>query len=123
MKYCEIKRFSRKLRNNQTLAEKMLWRRLKDRQLDGFKFLRQHPIMYDRQGNDLNFFIPDFYCPRAKLAIEIDGNIHDENVEHDRWREEILTGMKINVIRFRNEELLDIEKVLDQIRENLSEGR
>ena len=60
---------------------------------------------------------------KAKLAIEIDGNIHDENVEHDRWREEILTGMKINVIRFRNEELLDIEKVLDQIRENLSEGR
>ncbi|MBN1200186.1 MAG: DUF559 domain-containing protein, partial [Bacteroidales bacterium] len=58
------------------MAEKRLWEELKDRRVEGFKFLRQHPIMVDRQGNDLNFFIPDFYCPQARLAIEIDGGTH-----------------------------------------------
>jgi leucyl-tRNA synthetase len=119
MKYHEIKHFSRELRKNQTPFEKLLWNRLRDRQLDGFKFLRQHPLLYDRQGNDLNFFIPDFYCPKTRLAIEIDGNIHDEKQEHDCWREKILTGMKITVIRFRNEDLGNMAWILEVIRDRL----
>jgi hypothetical protein len=78
MKYNDIKKFSRGLRKHQTPCEKRLWERLKNRQVLGFKFLRQHPIMYDRQGNDLNFFIPDFYCSKARLVIEVDGGIHDD---------------------------------------------
>ena len=119
MKYHDIKQFSRKLRNSQTSFEKILWERLKNRQLKGFKFLRQHPIMYDRQGNDLNFFIPDFYCSKARLAIEIDGRIHDDRRDHDQWRTEILNKMHIKVLRFRNEELIDPDSVVKEIEKHL----
>jgi very-short-patch-repair endonuclease len=121
MKYSEIRFLSRKLRKNQTTAEKLLWEKLRYRQLEGFKFLRQHPILYDRKGNDLNFFIPDFYCPKAKLAIEIDGGIHNEKWEQDLWREEILNGMRIRVLRFRNEDLHDLDLVIEEIRIILKE--
>ena len=121
MKYSEIRFLSRKLRKNQTTAEKLLWEKLRYRQLEGFKFLRQHPILYDRKGNDLNFFIPDFYCPKAKLAIEIDGGIHNEKWEQDIWREEILNGMRIRVLRFRNEDLHDLDLVIEEIRIILKE--
>jgi len=119
MKYHDIKQFSRKLRNQQTPYEKMLWEWLKNRQLKGFKFLRQHPIMYDRQWNDLNFFIPDFYCSKARLAIEVDCGIHDDKRDHDQWREEILNNMKINVKRFRNETLKDLDIVVKEIEKHL----
>jgi very-short-patch-repair endonuclease len=115
MKYHEIRQISRKLRKRQTPSEKLLWKRIRNRQLDGFKFLRQHHIVYDRNGNDLKVFIPDFYCPTKRLAIELDGGIHLMTREHDLWRDEILTLMGINVLRIRNEELLDIEYVLKKI--------
>ncbi|MFH1297079.1 MAG: DUF559 domain-containing protein [Bacteroidota bacterium] len=75
--------------------------------------------MYDRQGNDLNFFIPDFYCSKARLAIELDGVIHDDKKDHDQWREEILSKMNIKVLRFRNEELNDLERVVEEIEKHL----
>ena len=89
MKYHDIKIFARKLRVNPTKPEEILWKQLKDRKIDGYKFLRQHPLLYDRQGNDLHFFIPDFYCPKARLIIEIDGGIHDKIVEYDEWRKKL----------------------------------
>jgi very-short-patch-repair endonuclease len=119
MNYHEIKLISRDLRKNQTPYEKQLWRRIRDRQLNGFKFLRQHPIVYDRHGNDLNVFIPDFYCPKVRLAIELDGGVHDNTRDHDEWREEILGAMEINVLRIKNEELVDMERVVDRIRGSL----
>ena len=119
MKYTEIRDFSRKLRKNQTHFEHILWKRLQNRQIDGFKFLRQHPILYDRKGNDFNFFIPDFYCAEVRLAIEIDGGIHSSNIEYDSWRQQIMEALEIRVIRFRNEELMKIEVVIEQIRKNL----
>jgi very-short-patch-repair endonuclease len=121
MNYHEVKHLSRKLRKNQTPSEKLLWNRIRNRQLNGFKFLRQHPIVYDRNGNNLNIFIPDFYCPRVRLAIEVDGGIHILNEDHDQWREKILTAMEIRVLRIQNNELLDIESVLQKIREKLKE--
>lgn len=57
----------RQLRNNATEAEKRLWQHLKGRQLDGFKFRRQHSI---------DSYVVDFYCPQVKLAVEIDGESH-----------------------------------------------
>jgi len=119
MKYNDIKKFSRRLRNHQTPFERILWERLKNRQIMGFKFLRQHPIMYDRHGNDLNFFIPDFYCSKARLAIEVDGGIHDDKRNHDAWREEILQHMQIRILRFRNEKLIDLDEVVKKIEKHL----
>ena len=119
MNYHEIKLLSRKLRKNQTVSEKQLWKRIRGRQLDGFKFLRQHPVIYDRNGNDLNIFIPDFYCPRARLAIEVDGGIHNTRQDQDRRREKMLTDMDITVLRINNDELIDMESVLCKIREKL----
>ncbi len=120
MNYHEIKLISRKLRKIQTSYEKQLWNRIRDRQLNGFKFLRQHPIVYDRNGNDLNFFIPDFYCARVRLAIELDGGIHVNAKDYDAWRDEILTSMDIEVLRIQNEELIDMESVLQKIHERIS---
>ncbi|MCX6278432.1 MAG: endonuclease domain-containing protein [Bacteroidetes bacterium] len=121
MNYHEIKLISRKLRKQQTLYEIELWKRIRDRQLDGFKFLRQHPIIYDRNGNDLNVFIPDFYCAGARLAVEVDGGIHLQTKEYDEWRDKIITVMEIDVLRIKNEELIDMEYVLQKIRRKLSE--
>jgi very-short-patch-repair endonuclease len=67
-----LKRFSRSLRSNMTDAEQHLWQRLRNRQLCGVQFYRQKPLLS---------FIVDFYCPRAKLVIELDGAQHLE-AEH-----------------------------------------
>ncbi|MEI6899122.1 MAG: DUF559 domain-containing protein [Bacteroidota bacterium] len=119
MKYHEIKEFSKRLRSNQTGSEEILWKRLKSRQFEGFKFLRQHPIMFDRQGNNLRFFIPDFYCPQARLVIEVDGTIHQLTEDYDLWRQKIIEKRNLTVIRFKNEELDKIEDVLIKIKEFL----
>ena len=120
MNYHELKLISRKLRKTQTPYEKLLWSRIRDRQLDGFKFLRQHPIVYDRNGNDLNFFVPDFYCSSVRLAVELDGGIHYKTQDYDVRRDEILTSMNIEVLRIQNDELEDMDCVLRKIRTRLS---
>ena len=56
-----IKKYVRELRKNMTDSEKMLWKQLKNRQLSGYKFLRQHPIVYKADYKGLNYFIADFY--------------------------------------------------------------
>src|SRR5207237_6898457 len=70
----------------------LLWRRLQNRKFVGYKFRRQHPI----DPYDL-----DFYCPAAKLAVELDGSGHDCEVreKHDKIRENFLSGLEITVIR------------------------
>ena len=89
---------ARELRANTTEPEKILWDRISNRQLDGFKFRRQHPI---------NTYIADFYCHQAKLVVELDGLIHyyPENKEYDKSRNLEMEGLGIRVIRFRNEEI------------------
>ena len=104
------------LRKNQTCSEQVLWKRIRDRQIEGYKFLRQHPIIYDRRGNDLNFFIPDFYCPEKRLIIEVDGSIHKWTVEYDRWREKVLKRQDLRILRIRNSELDKIDEVVERIR-------
>jgi len=99
------------LRNNATDAERILWSRLKGRQLLGYKFRRQHGI---------GVFIMDFYCPERKLAIEIDGSTHwtEGEKEYDRRRQEYIELYGIRFLRFSNFDVYkNIEGVLTVIAE------
>ena len=100
------------LRKNMTDAEKLLWVHLKQN-FEGFRFRRQHP---------LGIYIADFYCHKAKLVIELDGTIHEnEDVKtNDEIRQKSIENGGIKVIRFKNEEIFkDIEKVLQRIETHL----
>jgi very-short-patch-repair endonuclease len=98
---------ARELRKQPTVAEKTLWQAIRKKQLGGFSYRRQHVIHY---------FIVDFYCPQAKLAIEIDGDIHRFQAEYDKARQEYLTDHSYRMIRFDNHEVLnDLESVLSRL--------
>jgi very-short-patch-repair endonuclease len=90
-----LKQASRDLRNNMTEAEKLLWTRLRGKQILGLQFYRQKPI--------LNFIV-DFYCPAANLVIECDGSQHftDEGLEADRVRDQALAELGLRMLRFDN---------------------
>lgn len=119
MKYFEIKQTAQKFRKNPTKAEERLWLYLKNKQIEGYQFYRQHPIIYDSNGNEHFFYIPDFYCSTKKLAIELDGKIHEFQKANDTLRDRRLNEMGINVVRFKNEELNDIKLVLSTIKRYL----
>ncbi len=87
------------LRRQATDAERLLWRLLRDRQLAGAKFRRQHPIPP---------FILDFYCEEERLAVELDGGQHytERGQQYDRERASALAGHGIRVLRFGNHEIL-----------------
>ena len=102
------------LRENMTLPELVLWKKLKNRQLFKMKFRKQHPI---------GFFIVDFYCHELKLVIEIDGAVHDNvtSLEYDAARSGELENFGITVIRFTNNQVLyNLEYVLTQIHETIT---
>ena len=105
----ELQQAARSLRKAQTSAEEVLWEALRDRQLGGIKFRRQYACLR---------FIFDFYCPAARLVIELDGSIHDEQSqrERDAARTEALEARRYRVIRFRNDEVFhDLSSVLARI--------
>jgi very-short-patch-repair endonuclease len=89
---------SRELRKNMTPAEKKLWH----------NFLRKHNLLFHRQ-KIINHYILDFYCSKALLALEIDGETHftTDAMEYDKNRTAILEGYGIKVLRFTNEEVYD----------------
>lgn len=104
-----LKELASKLRNNSTKAEIVLWRHLRNKQLLGFDFHRQKP---------LGEFIADFYCPQARLVIEVDGMSHlnDEVEKRDREKEKFMQKRNIRIIRLTNDEVLnDIGNVLKKI--------
>ena len=93
-------------------AEAVLWQYLRSRKIHGKKFRRQYGIL----GYTL-----DFYCTDVRLAIEIDGDTHqtDNEIAHDRKREQFLHGIGIRVLRFTNDEVYeDLERVLETIERN-----
>jgi len=94
---------ARILRENMTQYEKLLWDRLKQKQVCGLRFRRQHPI---------DFFIADFYCHEVRLVVEIDGEIHNDQKEYDDGRSAEMERYLIKVIRFTNSE---VEKQLDDV--------
>jgi len=85
---------ARRLRRNQTLAEKALWKLVRNRRLGGFKFLRQLPI--DR-------YFADFVCEAGKLIVELDGAVHDGREDHDARRTQILELFGYMVLRVPSE--------------------
>jgi len=103
---------ARRLRRDQTDAEQALWARLRDRQLFGAKFRRQHPIGH---------FVADFCCPQRKLVVELDGGQHAARVAADQKRARFLQEQGYRVLRFWNHDVLgNMEAVLERIVEALS---
>jgi len=99
------------LRERATIAEEILWLELKNNQLEGYKFRRQHP---------LNIYIADFYCHKLKLVIEIDGRYHQtaEQRQSDAERTKAIEFQGLKVIRFSNEEVISrVAEVLNTIKE------
>jgi very-short-patch-repair endonuclease len=105
---------ARALRQRLTDAERKLWHHLRDRQLGGWKFRRQHPV---------GPYIVDFICLEKKAVIEVDGGQHAENEEADRQRSAYLEKMGYHILRFWNNEVLqETEAVLKTIFERLADA-
>ncbi len=111
----EIRRHARELRNNMTESEKLLWTELKGRKLSGYKFLRQHPILYNGNLIRLNYFIADFFCYEKKAIIELDGPVHDTTEDYDQFKDSELKELGIHILRLKNEELTNMKVVLRKI--------
>ncbi|MBI4743931.1 MAG: endonuclease domain-containing protein [Actinobacteria bacterium] len=109
----KLKEYSRRLRADMTDAEKLLWSKLRRKQLKGFQMYRQRII-----GN----YIVDFYCPKANLIIEIDGGQHytGEGIKKDKIRDDYIKKQGIKVLRFSDKEVFgNINGVIEMIYENL----
>lgn len=107
----KFKERRRELRRNQTEAEKLLWARLRNKQIHGIKFFRQFSI---------GAYVIDFYSPTIKLAVELDGGQHaeKENQEYDEIRSNYLRAQGIEVMRFWNNDVMqNLEGVLYKIAE------
>lgn len=105
---------ARKLRQNQTEAEKKLWQILRNRRLNGFKFYRQYPIYP---------YYVDFICRTEALIIELDGGQHNEEkaIQYDEKRTDFLKSKGYRVIRFWNNDVMkNIEGVVLEIEQALS---
>jgi very-short-patch-repair endonuclease len=106
----------RRLRKKTSVSEKIVWTYLRSRQVLGERFLRQFSI---------NFYVLDFYCPRLRLAIEIDGDSHfitRDVIDYDRERQEYIENLGIKFLRFRNEEVNQtndfvISVITDEVKE------
>ena len=110
-----VKKRARELRSNATHSETFLWEELRNRKLCGYKFLRQHPVVYNPYGSGVKYFVADFYCDNKKTVIELDGPIHESNLEYDQFRDTEIMNLGIHILRIKNEELLDIKAVLKRI--------
>jgi len=108
----EQKTLRQSLRNTATTSEKLLWSKLRARKLGGFKFRRQCGIAK---------YVVDFYCPELNLAIEVDGDVHGEDLQKlkDKKKEKYITNLGIRVMRFTNGEITtSIDGVLERILSN-----
>ena len=107
--------FRKNLRKKLTPAEATLWRFLKSKQIDGVRFRRQFSIRN---------YILDFYCPKYKIVIELDGAGHftEKGIESDKERDEYLNSIGISVLRFENELVFKrtetvVEIILNKVKE------
>jgi very-short-patch-repair endonuclease len=104
-----LKGYSKSLRVNMTESEKLLWKKIRGKQLKGYQFYRQKTI---------SNYIVDFYCPKAKLVIELDGGQHysSEGKAKDRERDGYMKGIGLRVLRFSDKEVFkNTQGVLERI--------
>jgi len=103
-----IIKLARELIRNLTPYEEISWIELSGKKINGCKFGRQHPVYR---------YILDFYCHEKKLAIEVDGEIHQNKYDQDEFRDQYLQSIGIKTIRVTNDEILkDINKVVSMIK-------
>lgn len=105
----DLKQTARKLRSNMTDAERLLWSRLRGKQILGVQFYRQKPI---------GLYVVDFHAPAAKLVVEVDGSQHFEEAAQlkDRKRDIYLESLDLQVLRFDNLQVMkEAEAVLETI--------
>ena len=97
--YLQTRNSAGELLKDQTPAERRLWEVLRARKCGGLRFLRQRPF---------GQYIVDFYCPARRLAIEVDGSVHDEEsvCAYDAMRQHALEEQGIALIRLQNEDVL-----------------
>ncbi len=98
---------ARGLRREATFPERLLWRRLRNRQASGAKLRPQHVI---------GLYVVDFFCPKRKLVIELDGHSHDTTALADLERERYLQQQGLRVIRFGNDEVIrNVDRVTEAV--------
>jgi len=105
----------RELRKNQTPTEKLLWKRISGDKIQGLRFLRQYSV---------GPYILDFYCPKLRLAVEVDGGVHNEEEAkaYDLDREKYLESLDITTIRFWNDDVLNnTKKVLKELQDKIKQ--
>ena len=102
-----LKELARKLRNNSTKTEILLWHELKNKKMKGFDFDRQRPI---------DDYIVDFYCKDLMLAIEVDGESHIGEEEFDKRRQERLENLGVRFLRFNSMDVFyNLDRVVKEI--------
>src|SRR5574341_433198 len=107
--FAGLTELARDLRKQETSAEALRWQVLRDRQLFGFKFRRQHQFAN---------YVTDFFCRGANLVIECDGGVHEVNEQwhHNQVRDAYFAHERINVLRFSNNDILnDTARVVQEI--------
>ncbi|MCL6591672.1 MAG: DUF559 domain-containing protein [Firmicutes bacterium] len=98
---------AKELRRNMTETEQILWENLRGNKLNGLHFRKQQVI---------DGYITDFYCHAARLVLEVDGGIHETQVEADLYRESVLKKRHLKIFRVKNEEVkADLQGVLKKI--------
>ena len=109
----KLKRHSQQLRKNMTDAERLLWSKIRKKQLRGCQFYRQRII-----GN----YIVDFYCPKTKLIVELDGGQHynEEENRKDRIRDDYMKKLGMKILRLSDREVFEnLNGVIERIYESL----
>jgi len=109
----QLKYLAREFRKNMTDAERLLWSKVRRKQLNNYQYYRQKNV-----GN----YIVDFYCPAGKLIVELDGGQHytEEGKKKDAIREQYLDSLGFTVLRFSDREVLkNIEGVIEKIYDHL----
>lgn len=103
-----LQEYAIELRNNSTDVERLLWRHLRNSQLEGIKFRRQQPV---------ETYIVDFVSFDKKLVVELDGGQHSNNTDYDTQRDICLKSNGFTVLRFWNNDVIEnVEEVLEVIR-------
>ena len=115
----EVNHFARSLRKHATDPERLLWSRLRRRQLDGFRFRRQRPF---------GPYVCDFICLEAKLIVELDGCQHAEQMNYDACRDDFMRSYGYRIVRFWNGDVLSrtdtvVETIFEALRRPEMDGR